>query len=361
MIQNCHEKMIDFNGGIWYNKAEKERFPPMKQKTLSPAKQRVWKKVMITALVLLGISVFLVLADLIAASVLIYNWTHPEKVVWDTSPAEYGLDYHAFELKTSNGTVYGWKIAAQQPIDDEAEEWVYTTEYSDKTVVLASNYDSNRQLNDLGGVDYMVELCAAGYNVITFDWTGSGFSDGKKNVFALDKTEELKEVIAFAAQETGADFIAVQGIGFGCYPAAAAAAECDAVDALILDSCYEDFSGVFYDNFGTWSPVNITPVRETVRILFPLFSGVDVDEITLADPINALSGKDVLFIQGEQDEIFGSADAQHLLALAQTDNDASLWLVSDVTHLRARSYDRETYFSKISQFLADAYEADHIT
>lgn len=330
----------------------------MKQTMWRPPSRRVWTKVKIAALILFGIALFLVLADLIAATAFIYNWTHPEKIPWDSSPAEYGLDYETFELETVNGTVYGWIIPAQKPMDEDAEEWVDVLEYSDKTLVFASNYDSNRQLNDLGGVDYMAELCAAGYNVITFDWTGSGFSDGKKNVFLLDKAEELKTVAAFASQETNADFIAVQGIGFGCYPAAVAAAECDAVDALILDSCYKDFSTMFYDNFGSWASLDIAPVKETVRGLFPSLSGIAVEEFSLSDSIGALNGKDVLFIQGEQDEVFGSSHMQDLLSLARTDNEASLWLVSDARHLRTRSYDSEMYFSKVSQFLSDAYRGE---
>ncbi len=332
----------------------------MKRQTAAPAAPNcVLKKIKWIALILVGTLVLLVLLDLIAAAVSIHGWTHPEKKVWESSPADYGLDYYTFEIETDNGTVCGWKIAAQQPIDPDADEWVYTTEYSDQTVILAPNYDSNREISDLGGIDYMAELCAAGYNVITFDWTGSGYSDGKKNVFTLDKTEELKAVVEFAAEETGASFIALQGIGFGCYPAAVAAAECGAVDALILDSSYEDFEEMFYGNFGNWSGLNIAPVRETVRFLFPLLSGVDINGIRLSDPVNALKGKDILFIQGEADEVFGSADARHLSTLASADNEASLWLVSEVNHLRARSYDSEAYFAKVSDFLKGAYDADH--
>ncbi len=311
------------------------------------------------SLILTGILVLLLLLDLALAVGSIYSWTHPEKRQWESTPADYGLDYYAFEIETENGVLRGWKIAAQTPIAPDAEEWVYTTEYSDKTIVFSPNYDSNRELQDMGGIDYMAELCAAGYNVITFDWTGSGFSDGSKNVFTLDKAEELKAVVSFAAQETKASFIAVQGVGFGCYPAAVAAAECDEVDALLLDSCYEDFETMFFGGFEHWSALNIPPIKETVRLLFPAVSGIKTDEITLADPINRLNGKDVFFIQGEADELFGSADAQHLKTLAAVDNEAKLWLVSDALHLRTRTYDTETYFSKVSDFLTEAYDADH--
>lgn len=329
-----------------------------KEKIVSSAVPSIGKKVKAIAFILAGILLFLILTDLIVSVVSIYRWTHPEKETWTQSPAEFGLDYHTFELDTPNGTVYGWKIAAQTPNRSDSEEWIHTTEYSDKTVVFAPNYDSNREISDLGGVDYFVDLCSAGYNVITFDWTGSGFSEGTKNVFTLDKTEELKAVVAFAEEETGASFLAVQGIGFGCYPAAVAASECDAVDALILDSCYADFSDMFYGSFDFWTSWNIAPVRETVRFLFPLFSGVDLENLSLADPINRLNGKHVLFIQGESDELFGTDGAKYLQSLANTDNTTSLWLVSGSLHLRTRSYDAELYESKVTGFLSETYKTE---
>ena len=330
----------------------------MKKQTVPASPKKGGKKKIWIPCLAGGIVLSLAIAFVCTVFVPMYQWIHPEKVPFEELPSDHGLDYYGFEVETVNGTVYGWKMAAQQPMDADAEEWVYATEYSDKTVILASNYDSNREISDLGGIDYMADLCAAGYNVITFDWTGSGYSDGTKNVFTLDKTEELKAVVAFAAEETGASFIAVQGIGFGCYPAAVAAAECEQVDALILDSCYASFEDAFYGNFELWSGVPIEPVKASVQCLFPLVSGVDLPSASLADPMNALSGKSVLFIQGENDEVFGTQGASRLYELAKADNTASLWLVPEVGQLRARSYDGETYLEKVNEFLTKSVKAE---
>ena len=322
-------------------------------------KERVIKRVKITALVLLGIFAFLIAADLLYSGISVYRWTHPEKITWSQSPAEFGLDYYSFEIETENGTVRGWKIAAQTPIPDDAEEWVPATEYSDKTVVLACNYDSNREFADLGGIDYMVDLCSAGYNVITFDWTGSGFSDGAKNVFLLDKVEDLRKVVEFAASETESSFLAIHAVGFACYPATQVAADCDVVDALVLDSSYESFSDAFYGNFKSWSAVSFAPVRETVRMMFPMIAGFSPDEYALTDAMNRMNQKAVLFIQGEYDEVFGSDGAKHLQSLAKNDNESSLWIVPEATHLRCRTYDIEQYLSKVDSFLDEIYDSSH--
>lgn len=321
----------------------------------SPKPSSVGQKLKWIALILAGVLLLLVLLDVIVAVSSVYKWITPEKKTWVSSPAEYMLDYSAFELETANGTVYGWVIPAQNPMDPDGEEWVEVTEFSDKTVVFAPNYDNNREISDLGGGDYFAELCAAGYNVVTFDCTGSGFSDGKKNVFSLDKTEELKAVVEFAAEETGASFIALQGVGFSCYPAATVAADCDKVDALILDSCYEDFETMFYGGFEKWSSWNIAPVRGTVKLLFPLISGVKTDEISLKDPIDRMNGKAVFFIQGEQDELFGATHIPNLQKRSATDNKAEQWIVPRAGHLRCRSLDTDLYQIKVTEFLDKIY------
>jgi pimeloyl-ACP methyl ester carboxylesterase len=334
--------------------------PEKTEKTVQKSgKHNVLNKLKITAIILLCAVVALVLADGIIAIVQIRAWMTPEKVGWDASPAEVGLDYYQFEVETPNGTVSGWKIAAQTPIAEDADEWVYTTDYSDKTIVFAPNYDSNREMNDLSGLNYITGLCAAGYNVITFDWTGSGYSDGKTNVFDLDKTEELRAVVEYAKQETGCTFLAVQGVGFGCYPAANVAADCNAVNALILDSSYADFDTYFYGHFSDWATISFAPVKETVRRLFPVLSDVDIDNVSVTDAIKRLNQKSVYFIQGEKDETFGTDDAQYLYSLAAADNTASIWIAEGCNHLRAYSALSETYLSNVNKFLISAYDADH--
>lgn len=319
------------------------------------AEARGWKnKIKWIGLTVAGVLLFLLLADVIAAVIQIHTWIEPEKQPWSTSPAEIGLDAYTFELETADGVVRGWKIAAQEPIPDDAEEWIYTTEYSDRTIVFAPNYDSNREISDLGGLSYISALCSAGYNVFTFDWTGSGYSDGTKNVFDLDKTEQLNAVIDYAKKESGASFLAVQGIGFGCYPAARAASENRSVDALILDSCYENFSDCVFGNYSLWADLPIAPVRETVRLLFPLFTGVNPEEASLTAPINALAGKHLMLIQGGSDEVFGTEGAAHLYQLASVDNRVELWTVDGCNHLRVYSYDPDTYVRRVSAFLSES-------
>ena len=358
---------------MWYNKqermsvmssrAKKKNRNATGEKALSvtppvPAKKSKTKRIVcISALVTAGLLIFALLADLILAWSLVHTWITPEKNGWTQAPTEVGIWHETFELDTVNGKVYGWVMAAQQPVDEDAEEWLPPEEYSDKTVVFASNYDNTRELLDLGGVDYFVDFCKEGYNVVTFDWTGSGLSEGDQNAFLLDKTEELRTVVNYALEKTDADFLAVQGIGFGCYPAAQITAEMAEVDALILDSCYDRFSDVLFGRFDAWAGAwDLAPIRATAEWLFPLMTDADPDECSLSRWISRMQGKYIFFIQGESDELFGVQPAKDLAALAALNsaNRVTSWLLPNVGHLRARTYDTETYFAKISAFLTQA-------
>ncbi len=330
--------------------------PELKTKKIS---RSLGKKIGWTALAVAVVFVLLAIANVGIAWGEIHRWIHPEKNHWETSPAEYGLDYYTFELDTQNGTVCGWTIAAQQPNDPDGEDWVYATEYSDKTVILASNYDDNREMTDLGGGDYFAQLCSAGYNVITFDWTGTGFSEGDENVFTLDKVEELKAVINFAAEETGASFLALQGVGFSCYPAAVAAAECESVDALILDSCYDTFENALFNCLGDWTNWDFFPVNKTIRTLFAGVSGVEIESVSMAIPLQKINGKRIFFVQGDSDERFGSRHISSLSAMTTKNNETEIWLLPNVGHLRAASFDRETYCNKMTEFLNKSYQTEY--
>lgn len=327
----------------------------------SPKKNRTAKIITLTLVGVLGVLLVLGIADVVIAYGTVYRWVHPERSYWSEAPIDVRLLSETFELGTPNGTVYGWVIPAQTPLSDEDENWekpekFEPKDFSDKTVVFAPNYDSNRELTDLGGADVFVDYCSAGYNVVTFDWTGSGHSVGDRNVFTVDKTEELRAVVAYAEEKTESSFLAVQGIGFGSYPAAAVTAETPSVDALILDSCYRDLNTVLFDNFGMWSAFDIAPVRGTTKLLFPLVSGVEIDSVSMIDRINQMKEKSIFFIQGVQDEVFGSDHIASFVAAANLEgrNKASSWMVPDVGHLRARSFDTEIYFNKVSAFLATA-------
>ena len=108
--------------------------------TKVPTKKKISPKKKWTLMVLsflLGICLVLGIADLVVSWSVVHTLIHPEKIGWSDSPMSVRLSYDAFELETANGMVYGWVLPAQDPFDEDAEDWIPTEEYSDKTIVFA--------------------------------------------------------------------------------------------------------------------------------------------------------------------------------------------------------------------------------
>ena len=122
-------------------------------------RSRAFKITALSLLCVFGTILLLGVLDVAVAFGTVYQWIHPEKVGWTESPMDVRLAYETFELDTPNGKVYGWIIPAQEPFSDEDEVWDGPEGYSDKTVVFASNYDSNREITDLGGTGLFVDFC----------------------------------------------------------------------------------------------------------------------------------------------------------------------------------------------------------
>ena len=93
-----------------------------------------------------------------------------------------------------------------------------------------------------------------------------------------------------------------------------------------------------------------------MRGLFPKVSGGAVWDISPRQTMAEISGRHILLIQGEQDQVFGTEDVQQMYGIARQNNQAELWLVPGTSHLRAYSSYTEDYVRRVTDFLEKAEE-----
>lgn len=92
--------------------------------------------------------------------------------------------FRRLEIPTENGKISAWFIPAQKDKDSVSE--------SMQTVIVSHNYSDNREMNDISLLYTVKFLSRNGLNVVMFDYTGSGSSDGKGYSFGQkEETEEL--------------------------------------------------------------------------------------------------------------------------------------------------------------------------
>ena len=178
-----------------------------------------------------------------------YSILNPPRreLVYNDGPVELDMVYEFFELRGFNGNddIVGWWIPSQNEYGEYSP--------SDRTVIMSHNYQSNREMSETDGMYLMADLVHAGYNVITFDYTGSGNSRGRNYTFGAQETDELSLVIDYAVNERGQKKIALMGFAFGAAPAIVNGCRDDRVDVVIADSPYLDLRSYMDKNVSVWT------------------------------------------------------------------------------------------------------------
>lgn len=309
----------------------------------------VKKKVIISvvAAVVILVGFWAVLGAVTASSLL-----NPERreLVYIDGPAELDMMYEFFEIKDfrDNDNIVGWWIPSQD----------YDGEYieSDKTVIMSHNYQSNREMTEIDGLYLIEDLVHSGYNVITFDYTGSGNSRGKNYTFGVQEKDELSLVLDYAVNERGQQNIALMGFAFGSAPAITVGCADDRVDIIIADSPYLDLRSYLDENIAVWTQLPDLLFSSYVNALMPAFAGVKFE----SSPITAVaetSGKSFLFLHGADDTVFSSDNS---ITLAQTavnaGNVAEYKIFSGVPHSGGFIYAEEEYVQTVLTFLAENFD-----
>lgn len=333
---------------------EKEKKKPSETKTMKKSesaqkrKAKSFKKVFIIclcAVVGLGAIIFvsLVFSDA-------YSITHPDKVSAKRFPddSEIGLYYEAATVKFESGdeTVI-WFIPAQDIKTAESKK-------SDITVIFSHDVGDNKTVTKIDdGILYAKQLADAGINVVTFDYSGSGFATGSGYTYGTREANELKQIISYVKEKYGSKYIVLQGWGFGASAAILAGAGNDDVTAVISDAAYTDADKYFNEDGGLkkWSSM-----PDWTHGLTKFFISVlSEEDMFSAKPINAVSeknGQAWFFIGEDKDNVFSSDYATALNnAAAHAENETQIWISQKSYHAQAYRTDEKNYVEKVLKFI----------
>lgn len=313
-------------------------------KPLDPKKIKRGILIGVISLIVLLALIWAVVGAVSASSLL--NPPRRELVYFD-GPNELDMVYDFFQIKDFRDDDYivGWYI----PCQDEYGEYVD----SDKTVIMSHNYQSNREMTEIDGLYLIRDLVYAGYNVITFDYTGSGNSEGKNYTFGAQEHDELSLVVDYAVNELGQNKIALMGFAFGSAPAITVGCEDDRIDVVIADSPYLDLGTYLDNNISVWTQLPDFLFSSYVKALLPVFAGTDL-ELSPALSVSKTSGKSFLFLHGEKDNLFPCENSRTLASLAiESGNTAEFKIFTDIAHSLGYIYAKEEYVQTVLTFLSE--------
>ena len=266
-------------------------------------------------------------------------------------PSELDMVYNTFDMEGVNDgdQIICWWIPSQ----DYEGEFVP----SDKTVIISHNYGSNREMLEISAMYLTEDIVHAGYNVVMFDYSGSGNAKGKNYTFGAEEAEELSIVVNNIKEKYDQKHIALLGWGFGASSAIVAGSENENVSCIIADGFYLDLRDYLENNLSVWTYMPdglFTPL--TLKFM-ELFSGCDF-ECSPYDAVKNTENKNFLFIHGTEDIVFSPDNSNVLRALASEKNFAEAVFYNSYHICGLVDYE-ENYVNKVLDFLKEHLGAEN--
>jgi hypothetical protein len=201
------------------------------------------------------------------------------------NPGDLGLPYEDVEIASDSGYLLkGWFIPPPERSDGRVGIFVH-----------GANSSRFQALEN--GAEFWYRR---GYGLLTMDLSGRGTSGGKYVTYTVNERLDVRSMLRWARNRPGIDpkKVVVFGTSNGAASAIYAAADDEALEALVLDAAYGDL----WDAAGSMlryrgaNPVFRYPLAVAVR----LRAGFDIRSIRPFDVITRVKAK-VLFVHGDAD------------------------------------------------------------
>lgn len=237
------------------------------------------------------------------------------------TPEGVGLSYKDIVITTADGmNLAGWFIPNPK---------------SNATVIFCRGAKGNIGF----WLDMIKRLSEMGYNVLAFDYRGTGLSGGEPSFLAVPK--DIAAAVQYAKKnlDAAAARVGIFGVSIGAAMGITAAASLDDVDAIIADSPFT-------------SMVDMAPV--VIRKHAPqLESKIPGDDQISgqADPIKCVqdvSPKPLFIIANEKDRLTRAEMSMELFSKAREPK--FLWVAPGTPHIGAKDVFATEYWAKVADF-----------
>jgi fermentation-respiration switch protein FrsA (DUF1100 family) len=285
---------------------------------------------------LLGLAAVTLLAALLVAAVELgaERAIHPER-----QDATAGLAAYPFAAMTqsvrfpsADGTpLAGWFISGQP---------------RGATIILLPGYGQSRA--DM--LPQAAYLHQAGYNVLLFDFRGTGESGGAAFTFGIKEPLDVRGAVAYLESRRDIDHnrIAVQGVSVGASIGLLAAAGEPRLRAAVAESAFDDLQAMIASDFHRYSGLPAFPFATiTVAVMQPRLGG-SVDSVRPVDAVARLGDRPVFIISDGQDQVLPPGSGRQLYAAAS--GPKQLWLVPTAPHAAGYLAEPTEYARRVLAF-----------
>ncbi|WP_338554226.1 alpha/beta hydrolase [Paenibacillus sp. KS-LC4] len=224
-------------------------------------------------------------------------------------------------------------------------------EASNKTIIVVHGYTSNRLVK--GRTPKLVEhFVPKGYNVLAFDLSSQGNSDGDLITLGFNEKYDLLGAVSYlkARGHTG-DRIGVIGFSMGAATSLLAASESDDIEAVIADSPFRNAGLFLREGLPFFSGLPAFPFSYTSTWLANWAYGVDLDSISPMDTVKKLQKKPVMLIHGTGDQQISYKNTEAIYESLKENPSAEVWYPQNTEHIDAINHYPTEYFQRVDRFM----------
>jgi fermentation-respiration switch protein FrsA (DUF1100 family) len=249
------------------------------------------------------------------------------------TPARYGQAFESVSFRSRDGL--------------SLEGWLLPANGAQRIIILLHGRDSTREEN----LELAYSLVERGFAVFTYDARARGESEGTRSTLGYhERWDALGAVDYLLARGYQAGRIGLMGRSMGGSVAILAAAETNAVAAVVSDSAFADARDLVREQLLP-NPALSWLLAPTVLQLASIWLQLDLPA-TPERAAQQLAPRPLLIIHGTQDISVYPTHAQRLWAA--THGYGELWLLEGVSHTEAFYAQPTEYVRRVTEFFARA-------
>ena len=276
---------------------------------------------------LVKILIFIILFLIIFSFLTFLLSLHPQKIITNLKPSDFGLKYEEVIFKSTDGIkLSGWFIPNNK---------------TKATIIVMHGYPADKA-NLLDIADFL----AKDFNVFLFDFRNFGKSEGNYTTAGAFEKNDLLGAIEYLEREKDITKIGLYGFSLG--GAVALMANNKNVKAIVTDSAYARLDDIVKHMYSIFFILKY-PLAYLTKLYGILFLKINIEDVNPVDNMKNIKAP-ILLIHAEKDS---QIPVEEAYLLHDANKKAELWIVKNADHGMAHSINSEEYEKKVLDFFRE--------
>ncbi|KAA8783027.1 alpha/beta hydrolase [Paenibacillus amylolyticus] len=222
---------------------------------------------------------------------------------------------------------------------------------SNKTLIVVHGYTSNRLVK--GRTPKLAEhFIPKGYNILAFDLSAQGKSDGEMITLGLrEKYDLLAAVDYLKSRGQAGEHIGVIGFSMGAATSLLATSESDDIEAVVADSPFRNAGLFLREGLPVFSGLPAFPFGYTSTWMANWAFDIDLDSVSPMDAVKKMQNKPVMLIHGTGDQQISYTNSEKIFENLKDNPNAEVWYPANTEHIDAINHYPTEYFARVDRFM----------